>query len=952
MLKNCSLLSWNLHTRGQPCGDALCFLRLVPSHVLTTNPRGNTRMPRRIILNTRLSPGDLCTLTAAIQSLHDSYPGQYLTDVRTSCDALFKANPHVTKLAESNATAIDMHYTESINRSDRSPDHFLRGYCTDLGRKLGVALELQTNRPHLYLSEREKAQRPFADDAGFPADYWLVCAGIKRDFTLKQWPVEHYQAVIDHFRGKVHFVQVGSAEHDHPVLNGVTNIVGKTDTRQLMRLVYHAKGGLGPITLLQHLCAAFEKPYVALLGGREPVAWVQYPLQTTLHTLGKLPCCQTKSCWKSRVVRLNDGSEQDNSLCEDPVLDFNRPVGKCMAMIQPQEVIRAIEACYEGGALAYAGSRPATRFSVHQQRLQKAVDRPDPYTAERFAGRGVVLCAGGEKYLTCAYVCLRMLRHFGCKLPVQLWHLGASEIPDRWRPLLEELGVELVDAREVAREHPCRILAGWEIKCYALMHCRFAEVILLDADNVPLVDPEFLFETQEYRATGALFWPDRGRLARGHEIWEICGVEYRDEPEFESGQMVIDKARCWKALRVTMHFNEWSDFYYRHVHGDKETFHLAWRRLDQPYSMAPPLMDLAGGIMCHHDFSGRRIFQHRGGYKWQLDGDNPVVKGFDHHDLCVAFLADPRSKLATTVIRRSSMGSRATKKSGMTAVTVGVGPYANMARHAAEELARLTGLPTRIFGDDDFARSGLALPHYLRFRLFDLVEDEDALYFDSDMVCLNPWDPMAFRDPEAIVAVRDIISPEVVADAAACGVPVSEYFNAGLFVVNRRRHHAWLKAAEAYVAEHPRLPYYDQSALNTMRQRMGLPLRLLDRRYNWVRFGEGSLCYQVPVFMAHRLRPGSNETNMAYYNGHYDPPLDLRIAIDEPMARWLHSRRLGDVCPESGSDRVTLHEGGTLDPPGGAHEEGYWFVQMLAGGPVLTLASQHEALRQLPLRAV
>jgi hypothetical protein len=137
------------------------------------------------------------------------------------------------------------------------------------------------------------------------------------------------------------------------VLKNVINFVGKTDARQLVRLAWHAQGGLGPITFLQHLCAAFEKPYVALVGGREPVGWVQYPLQTTLHTLGKLPCCRAKACWRSRVVVLGDGAEQDRSLCELPVLGMARPVGKCMAVIRPDEVGRAIEACYEGGVLTY-----------------------------------------------------------------------------------------------------------------------------------------------------------------------------------------------------------------------------------------------------------------------------------------------------------------------------------------------------------------------------------------------------------------------------------------------------------------------------------------------------------------------------------------------------------------------------------------------------------------------
>jgi hypothetical protein len=159
--------------------------------------------------------------------------------------------------------------------------------------------------------------------------------------------------VIDRLRGRVKFVQLGSEEHNHPTLDGVINLVGQTDVRHFLRLVYHAEGGLGPITFLQHACAAFEKPYIALLGGRESATWTQYPLQTTFHSIRKLPCCRTQACWRSRVVRLNDGKEQDNSLCEAPVLDMQRPVGKCMAMIRPAEVVRTIEDYYEGGVLGY-----------------------------------------------------------------------------------------------------------------------------------------------------------------------------------------------------------------------------------------------------------------------------------------------------------------------------------------------------------------------------------------------------------------------------------------------------------------------------------------------------------------------------------------------------------------------------------------------------------------------
>jgi ADP-heptose:LPS heptosyltransferase len=312
-------------------------------------------MPRRIILKALLSPGDICTLTAAVESLHACYPGQFLTDVRTSCDEIFENNPHLTKIADNEGDHLEMHYTDLLNQCNQAPVPFLRGYSYHLGKMLGVPLDLTTNRPHIYLSDEEKAWMNQVKQYVTHKDtkFWIVSAGIKRDFTLKQWPVEYYQEVIDCFRGRIQFVQVGHDQDDHPKLRGVINLVGKTTMRELIRLCYHAEGGIGPITLIQHLCSAFEKPYVALLGGREPVSWTQYPLQVTLHTIGRLPCCRKEACWRSRVVKLEDGSENDRSVCELPVLGLERPVGKCMAIIKAQDVIRAVESCYEGGALTY-----------------------------------------------------------------------------------------------------------------------------------------------------------------------------------------------------------------------------------------------------------------------------------------------------------------------------------------------------------------------------------------------------------------------------------------------------------------------------------------------------------------------------------------------------------------------------------------------------------------------
>jgi len=280
---------------------------------------------------------------------------------------------------------------------------------------------------------------------------------------------------------------------------------------------------------------------------------------------------------------------------------------------------------------------------AHRRMAGAFADASPPYPDGRFRGRGVVICGGGRKYFPCAWVCARMLRHLGCGLPIQLWHLGEREADARMRALMEGLGVECVDAEALRERHPARTLNGWELKAYALLHAPFEEVLLLDADNVPVVDPSFLFDAPEYREAGAAFWPDFGRLAPDRSIWSVCGVEYRDEPEFESGQVLVDKRRCWPALQLSMHYNEHSDFYYHHVYGDKETFHLAFRRLGAPYAMPARPIDALDGCMCQHDFEGNRVFQHRNMDKWRLDGSNRRIDGFQHEDLCRSFLAELRA---------------------------------------------------------------------------------------------------------------------------------------------------------------------------------------------------------------------------------------------------------------------------------------------------------------------
>jgi hypothetical protein len=268
------------------------------------------------------------------------------------------------------------------------------------------------------------------------------------------------------------------------------------------------------------------------------------------------------------------------------------------------------------------------------------------YPEGQFAGRGVVMVAGGLKYGVCAWVAIRALRHVGCSLPIEVWYRGAEER----QPALEELtaayGVTWIDAFAVRdTTHPHARLNGWECKPYAIQWSRFAEVLFVDADNVAVRDPSYLFDAPQYLADGTVLWPDYARMAPKREAWQVFGLaDYADalkesERCVESGQILIDKRRAWPALCLANWLGERSLFYFAYVYGDKELFHLAWRRLQIPYAMPSRNIEPLRGTMCQHDFEGRRVFQHRNFGKWNL-GENRRVPGFLLEDECLGWLAE------------------------------------------------------------------------------------------------------------------------------------------------------------------------------------------------------------------------------------------------------------------------------------------------------------------------
>jgi alpha 1,2-mannosyltransferase len=210
-----------------------------------------------------------------------------------------------------------------------------------------------------------------------------------------------------------------------------------------------------------------------------------------------------------------------------------------------------------------------------------------------FEGRGVVMVGGGPYYSPPAYACLVFLRKTGSSLPVEVWVPPHEEMPDA---IAREFQLHGAAVRSLADFYPEEILPrlhGYITKPAAIIASSFEEVLFLDADNIPLKRPDFLFQHPLYTTNGLLMWPDFWPVEVQPGTWEFLHVlpSLWPKASHESGQIVLNKRVGWEPLMLTLYFNLLGDIFYPMFsiagQGDKETYPFAFLALGKMYGIVP-----------------------------------------------------------------------------------------------------------------------------------------------------------------------------------------------------------------------------------------------------------------------------------------------------------------------------------------------------------------------------
>ena len=242
---------------------------------------------------------------------------------------------------------------------------------------------------------------------------------------------------------------------------------------------------------------------------------------------------------------------------------------------------------------------------------------PEPLRVQKIDEMSIVMVAGGPVYGKLAINNCRTLRSLGCVLPIYIFTLHN-----------EYIDAEIDEYANVFELPPG--LTGWSAKVEALIECPSRHVILLDADNVPLVDPTYLFHTEEYTKNGCILWPDVQALddtSSGYRLFGLkTGFDNTGKLRFssiasviaschliadacEAGQIVMDTETHADGLAYIRELNINRHIVYNTLHGDKDTYSLGLQLADNEYHMTQFQPGIGGTLDSSGVFHGFSLLQ-------------------------------------------------------------------------------------------------------------------------------------------------------------------------------------------------------------------------------------------------------------------------------------------------------------------------------------------------------
>lgn len=238
-------------------------------------------------------------------------------------------------------------------------------------------------------------------------------------------------------------------------------------------------------------------------------------------------------------------------------------------------------------------------------------------------GDGIVYL-GGDRYNQLVLLSIKTLRSNGSKLPVEVIIPKRSDFDiDLCLKILPKLNAKCKIMSDYLPLTFISEIKGYQYKNVALLISSFARILYLDADNLPIKNPDVFFTNKPFTNKHLVLWPDLWRRSTSPSYYDIAGIDVdtnvkvrnsyflsdkrgtsKDPKSFsmhdckgaipeassETGQLLINKQVHFQTLVLSMYYNYFGPNYFYPLfsqgaagEGDKETFIAAAHKLDLPY---------------------------------------------------------------------------------------------------------------------------------------------------------------------------------------------------------------------------------------------------------------------------------------------------------------------------------------------------------------------------------
>ncbi|CCH44483.1 Alpha-1,2-mannosyltransferase [Wickerhamomyces ciferrii] len=252
-----------------------------------------------------------------------------------------------------------------------------------------------------------------------------------------------------------------------------------------------------------------------------------------------------------------------------------------------------------------------------------------------------IIYVGGGKFNWLAMLSLKTLRNLGSRLPVEILIPTLEDYePNLCEHEFPKLNAKCLVLPDILGQEVNSMIKiqGYQYKSLAILVSSFQNVLLLDADNIPVSIPDQIFHSNPFQESGLIIWPDFWRRTTSPDYYTIANINITSkriktgvteseksqtgiplhhlensipDPTSESGQLIINKTQHFQTMLLSLYYNVYGPDYYYPLfsqgamgEGDKETFLAAAVALDEPlYQMNQSLVAL-GRFDSKGDFHG------------------------------------------------------------------------------------------------------------------------------------------------------------------------------------------------------------------------------------------------------------------------------------------------------------------------------------------------------------